>query len=390
MRTEHSAVASDTYRSNRRRLSVAATALVLTISTLAACTAPGSENADDVQRSVAVPTGKAAPAGQMAPAGPAAPTGSTGGQRDDAPEVTTPEVRDTHILYSSVPAGWATAQVFRMSADGTGSVQMTFDPSVEHNWPRPSPDGTKILYYKAAPGSTVNDVDTNNLWVMDSDGTGHRELIPDGAYGWTRQSHVEWSPDGTRLLMAAGDAATMDLFVTNPTGGAPVRVTNRGWRGAFDPSWTPDGRGALFVACPMDKQFTCFWWDNEVHRVDVATGVEQRLTYDGFADFDPYMSPDGSTIVWLRCNGLFPMGPWSIFRSSTSSTPLSPEAVVDDGHINANVDFSADGGTLLFSRAVIGGAPWQSAATVGVDGSGLSLVGGRPSSHLQTSVVYWP
>lgn len=306
------------------------------------------------------------------------------------PGAPSPAERDTHMLYSSPPSRVGTAQILRMRADGTGSVQMTDDPTAEHTWPRPSPDGRTILYYKAAPGSTVTDIETNNLWAMDSDGSNHRELIPDGTYGWTRQSHVEWSPDGTKLLMAAGGPGTLDLYVTDTTGGAPVRVTDRGGWGASDPSWTPDGRGALFISCPKDRLLGCYWWDNEVFRVDFSTGVEQRLTYDAFPDFDPYVSPDGTTIVWLRCNGLFPFGPWSIFRSAVGSVPLVPEAVLNDGHINSNVDFSADGRTLLFSRAVIGGRPYQVGATVGIDGSGLTLVGGSAASHPQSQLVYWP
>jgi len=309
------------------------------------------------------------------PPAPTAPGGST--------------VRDSHILYSGVPRGQSTHQIFRMRADGTDPVQLTSDPTSEHNWPRPSPDGSKILFYKAVPGSTVTDIDTNNLWVMDADGSNERLLLADGAHGWTRQGHVEWSPDGTRLIMSAGGSSTTDLYVTDPEGGDPTKVTDRSYHMAIDPSWAPDGRSALFIGCPRGS-YTCWWWEYEVHRIDLTTGVEERLTVDSFADFDPYMSPDGTQIVWLRCTGSFPFGPWGIFRASAGSAPMQPTAVVDDGNINSSVYFSDDGSTMLFSRHVIGVTTWQSAAVVGTDGSGLGFVGGAPAASGQGTPVYWP
>lgn len=308
---------------------------------------------------------------------------------DDGEAPVLPVVRDTHVLYSSIPVGQSRSQIFRMRANGTDAVQLTSDQSVEHDWPRPSPDGTKILFYTAAPGATVTDIDTNNLWVMDADGSNQRLVLPRGAYGWTRQGHVEWSPDGRQLVMAAGGAMTTDLYVTDADGTNPRKVTDRGPHMAIDPSWTPDGRSLLFIGCPQESP-TCWWWEYEVYRVDIATGVEQRLTNDGFADFDPYMSPDGTQVVWLRCTGLFPFGPWSIFRASTSTVPLQAVALVDDGNINSSVDFSSDGSTLIFSRHVIGLTTWQSAATVGRDGTGLGFVGGRPAATGQGTPVYWP
>lgn len=298
-------------------------------------------------------------------------------------------VRDTHVIYSSIPPGATTTEIYRMRTDGTDPVRLTSDQNVEHTWPRPSPDGTKILFYTAARGSSVNDINTNELWVMDSDGSNQRRLIPMGAYGWTRQGHVEWSPDGTRLLMSAGGQWTMDLYVTDTEGRGATKALERGSHMAIDPSWTPDGAGALFIGCPRENM-TCWWWEYEVFRVDLGTGAEQRLTYDSFPDFDPYMSPDGSQIVWLRCTGSFPFGPWGIFRAPSAQAPLVPAAVVDDGNINSNVDFSADGSTLLFSRHVIGVTTWQSAATVRIDGSRLGFLGGGAAPVGQGTPVYWP
>ncbi len=314
----------------------------------------------------------------------------------DVPAVTEPvgppdPVRDTHIVYSS-RSGSATYQIHRMRVDGTDRTALTEDPAHEHNWARPSPDGSRILFYKASPGATVNDIETNALWVMDADGGNQRELIPHGSYGWTRQAHAEWSPEGTKLVMSAG-STDLQIYMTDTDGTNPVQVTDR--RNALgqsvmaiDPSWSPDGDSILFVGCPRDVS-DCWWWDHEVFRMDLTTGSEQRLTFDRVADFDPYLSPDGETVVWLRCSGSFPFGPWGLYRMpADGSGEVDP--VLDDGQINSNADFSHDGSTLLFSRHVIGGVPWMTAARIGVDGTGLALVGGRAAATDEVGAVYWP
>jgi Tol biopolymer transport system component len=280
-----------------------------------------------------------------------------------------------------------------MRADGTQRTQLTAVGGAEHHWPRPNRDGSRILYYRADPGQGVNDIGTNSLWVMNGDGTGQRQLIPRGAYGWTRQAHVEWSPDGQRLLMSAGSDSDLQLWTTDAEGGDPRKLTDRrtvfgGPNVALDPSWAPDGRHVAFVGCPQDLLF-CFPWNYEVFRLDTVTGVETRLTDDGIADFDPYVSPDGGTVVWLRCSGSFPAGPWGLYRRPWSGTG-SASVVLDDGNVNSNANWSHDGQWLLFHRTVLGGPPHMTTARIRPDGTGLSLVGGGYASHDEGGSAYWP
>lgn len=310
------------------------------------------------------------------------------------PSTTVPEPsveRGTHIIYSAKAS--ATFQLFKMKADGTQRVRLTDDSRFEHHWPRPSPDGERVLFYRAAIGQTVNDIETNSLWSMAPDGSDKRELIPRGAYGWTRQGHAEWSPDGTKIVMAAG-AADLELWVTDADGTNPRRLLERknvvGAKAtAIDPSWAPDGRTVVFTGCPRDLIF-CFPWNYEVFSYDTATGVEKRLTNDNIPDFDPYVSPDGSKVVWLRCTGLFPVGPWGLYMGDFDGRAMSPRKVVDDGNVNSNANWSPDGSKLLFHRTVMGGPGWMTTAQVKPDGSGLHLVGGGYAASDEGGSAYWP
>lgn len=298
----------------------------------------------------------------------------------------------THVIYTS-KEGSATFQVWRMKPDGTGREKLTDDPRFEHHWPRPSPDGTRILFYRAEPGQTVNDIGTNSLWSMAADGSDQRLIIPRGANGWTRQAHAEWSPDGRRIVMAAGEGE-LELWTTDEWGRDPRLLTDRrNPLGAkvttLDPSWAPDGRHVVFTGCPRDTT-VCFWWDYEVFRLDLLTGIETRLTYDAVPDFDPYVSPDGRTLVWLRCTGSFPAGPWGLYRGDLHSPGAEPTPVVDDGHVNSNATFSPDGSTLLFPRHEFGGPPIMTLSKIRVDGSGLTPIGNRDGYADEGGGAYLP
>lgn len=299
--------------------------------------------------------------------------------------------RGTHIIYSSKAS--ATFQLSRMRVDGTQRQRLTDDSRFEHHWPRPSPDGERILFYRASLGQTVNDIETNALWSMAADGSDMVELIPRGAHGWTRQGHAEWSPDGSKILMSAG-ASDLELWLTDADGSNPRRLMERknvvGAKAtAIDPSWAPDGRTVVFTGCPRDLIW-CFPWNYEVFSYDTATGVEKRLTNDSIPDFDPYVSPDGSKVVWLRCTGFFPVGPWGLYVDDLDGQVMTPRKVVDDGNVNSNANWSPDGSRLLFHRTVMGGPGWMTTAQIGADGSGLHLVGGTYALSDEGGSAYWP
>jgi Tol biopolymer transport system component len=291
----------------------------------------------------------------------------------DAEPTTTTEVPPktpaphTRILYSS-NRDTATYQIFSTNIDGSGLRRITTDDRYSYSWPRPNPAGTKILYYRADAGKTVNEIDTNALWEYDVATDTERELIPRGGYGWVAQGHVEWSPDGTTLVMVGG-STELGLWITDAEGQNPRRLTNRrsstgGALATIDPSWGPDGSTIMFTGCPRDRIF-CFPWDYEVFRLDLRTGQELRLTFDSTADFDPYLTPDGSRYVWLKCSGGFPFGPWALYQAE-ASFPV-PTPLIDDGQTNANAMMSNDSTGIVFSRNTSAMVPGQRLFTMSFD-----------------------
>lgn len=276
-------------------------------------------------------------------------------------------------------------EIYSMNADGSGQTRLTTDDAYDSWWAKPSPDGAQILFVRTPAGTHDTDYSKVSTWVMDADGSNLHELIaapgtatlPDGsastAAGWGFEGHPEWSPDGTKLVMFGGSRTNPQIFVTDADGTNAVRVTSDGSGGNrpgtnIDPSWSPDGTKILFVGCPSA---ICIAPLYEVYRVNANGTGETRLTNGLSQDNDPYYSPDGSTIAWLRNRSNLTVTAWGIYAMNANGT--NQHAVIDDGNINSKPGWFHDGSEIYFHRSAIVGVPfdiWR----IAPDGTGLTQV----------------
>ena len=238
-------------------------------------------------------------------------------------------------------------EIFLMKPDGTRQLQLTRDPVYDSFWPKPAPDGKTILFVRAPAGIHDTDYSKVTTWIMSSDGSGVRQILPLGVYGWSIQGHPEWKPDGTKIATIGGASYNSQIYILNPDGSNPVRVTNNGSGGArggtnIDPSWHPDGKSLLFIGCPISF---CVASSHEVFRINIDGSGETRLIHDQVADYDPYYSPWARQIAWLRnITG----ARWGIYRMRPDGSGQQP--VIDDGGINSKPAWSHDGSEILFHR----------------------------------------
>ena len=184
-------------------------------------------------------------------------------------------------------------------------TQLTNDSAFDTWWPRLSPDGTRLLFYRTTIadrpmiGGWDNNYDHAALWGMDFSSGTPEELIAKDANGWNTQGVVEWSPDGQSLVMAAQsipDGNRWHLFVTEPDGANPIRITTRTSL-YLDPSWSPDGTQLTCCAFP-DGYTGVDLASLEIYKLDAGGFNEVRLTNDGLRDHDPYWAPDGTRIAF--------------------------------------------------------------------------------------------
>ncbi len=252
---------------------------------------------------------------------------------------------DDRLFFDSNRTG--NFEVFVMKPDGTGTAQLTHDRTYDSFWPKPSPDRRSILFVRTPAGTHDKDYSKVTTWIMDSSGGGLKQILPPGAHGWSIQGHPEWKPDGTKIATIGGASHNSQIFIVDPDGTHPVRVTSNGAgkpRGGMnlDPSWHPGGQSLLFIGCPS---FFCFASSYEVYGINANGSGETRLTNDDFADYDPYYSPSGNEIAWLRS---IARTRWAIYRMRSGGAGQQP--VIDDGGINSKPAWRNDGSAIYFHR----------------------------------------
>lgn len=123
-----------------------------------------------------------------------------------------------------------------MNVDGSKARQLT-EGGVQPTW---SPDGTWIAYSDGVDqGDEVNDdavLDTD-IFVVRPDGTGKRSVSNvQGA----KEFAPTWSPDGRRIAFASDESGTDQVYVMEADGSGRRQLTRAGAN--TDPAWSADGR----------------------------------------------------------------------------------------------------------------------------------------------------
>jgi Tol biopolymer transport system component len=158
-----------------------------------------------------------------------------------------------------------TRDIYVINADGSGQVQLTVDSG--NAWqPDWSPDGNSIVFVRDA-----GDIFSGDIYVMSVDGTNVTALTQtaDG------ESQPRWSPDGTQIAFVRGDGKEFSLYVMAADGSdARLLATGLVESHSVEPdlfqdySWSPDGTSIAFAA------------GEALSVVDVDTGAVTNIRED--------------------------------------------------------------------------------------------------------------
>ncbi|MEM7400653.1 MAG: hypothetical protein AAF304_01750 [Pseudomonadota bacterium] len=251
------------------------------------------------------------------------------------------------LIYSSNRSG--NLEIWISDLDGENPVQLTTDDRYESNWPRVSPDRNKVLFYRAPKGAKENAYDEFSLWLLDLSDQSVRELIPKGQYGWSTQGVADWSPDGSKIIMAASQTkGRWHIYVTDANGKNPKQISKRESL-YLDPSWSPDGSKIVFTAFPESYTGT------KLNRLEIfiadANGEnEERLTFNKLRDHDPYWSPNGKWVAYeTEIQPLYwLLGKWALRITEVNNAKT--RELLNDGHVNTLPRWSPDSSQLYFHR----------------------------------------
>ena len=217
------------------------------------------------------------------------------------------------FLYCDEADRDAPCEIFSINPDGSDRMQLTFLPIDLYTRgdtdPESSPDGSKIAFsratytYRDVGGGVTERIYTQDIYVMNADGSGLREIADDPALDYG----PAWSPDGSKIAFVSNRDASVDatyansydIYVTNADGtGEPIRITNQPGNES-DLNWSPDGSKLLYVSTADTPAFPNPGGDTEIYAMNPdGTGVVSRLTDNTAYDSTPDWSPDGKEIVF--------------------------------------------------------------------------------------------
>jgi Tol biopolymer transport system component len=244
-----------------------------------------------------------------------------------------------------------TANIWVMNADGSGAtpltkLQLTFGAdSFEPSW---SPDGSKIVFRsRRALDGTDNAIVPNNIWVIKADGTGATPLTNLTAVGADSFRPV-WSPDGSKIVFesrraldptsnASNSNDTDNIWVMNADGSAATPLTNITAANADSarPAWSPDGSKIVFESQRAldlsDNANTNLTFNIWVVNADGSGATALTMgTALGSSSSDAVWSPGGNKIFLVSLKaldgsnaGILAFNIWVVNADGTGATPLT-------------------------------------------------------------------
>ena len=236
--------------------------------------------------------------------------GEPGAGDDDVDSV--PPLKETQLLFSSTRGtgfeahpelfslDLETGDVVELSAllalaplaDGSLPETVTVQLS-DGRQPARSPDGSRVAF------ASYRDRN-NEIYVMRADGSRPENLTLHEAW----DGDPCWSPDGRRIAFTSdrhGEREVgppgsghynSDIFILNADGTGVQQLTFDSVE-AYDPAWSPDG---LSIAFTSDRDVPN--GPAAIYVVDLASGVDRRLSGSDHYAWDPSWSPDGAWIAF--------------------------------------------------------------------------------------------
>lgn len=218
-------------------------------------------------------------------------------------------------------------EIFSVRVDGQQVQRLTVMPGYDAE-ATVSPDGRTIVF------TSVRDGDLD-LYAMDLDGAHVRRLTkevgydggaffsPDSQRIVYRASHpsdqAELEKYQALLAQRLVEPGRLDIFVMNADGTGQRQVTANG-ASNFAPSFHPDGKRIIFASDQHERQpdRPSEQPADRPHSFhlyligDDGTGLEQVTFAGGFNSF-PMFSPDGKQVVWVSDRNATSRGEFNVF-----------------------------------------------------------------------------
>lgn len=187
---------------------------------------------------------------------------------------------DIVFVHTDSPGIWG--DLYVMNWDGSGWRQLT--DSGADAYPRWSPAKDKIAFNRrmgGAPGHW-------DLYLINPDGTGTESLVT----GATNDITPAWSPDGNQLAYQSDRDGDVSIYIYDLTRGTERRLDTPAGVTPSHPSWSPDGEEIAFEGVGVDAV-------NGIYAAEVGGGGWRFIVADGREpDWFGKHKPNGGLITY--------------------------------------------------------------------------------------------
>jgi Tol biopolymer transport system component len=184
----------------------------------------------------------------------------------------------TEIAFVSDQDG--NQEIYVMDADGTNTRRLTFN-AVSDFSPAWSPDGSKIAFSSFRNGDA-------EIWVMNADGSTVEKNLTNSPDRPDLQP--SWSPDGSKIAFDTNQFGG-DVWVMNADGTGQRNLTPTNFAGEYEPAWSPSGRKIAYARKTRDAQPAEIY----VMRASDGLGRTNRsktpTSGEGGPNWGPYLAP---------------------------------------------------------------------------------------------------
>lgn len=202
------------------------------------------------------------------------------------PDVENPNAyhREGSTYKWNMPGGM---DIFEADLDGSNRRRLTtelgYDAECAYD-----PTGQWIVFTSDRDGDP-------DLYKMRADGSDVRQLTNSPGY----DGGPFFSPDGKRILFRSdrNQDEHLQLFVMDADGTGERQITRHGRTVRWAPFWLPDGHWIVYTTSIHGH------YNYEVYLLNVDTGRYRRITYSPRFDGLPVISPDGKMMMWTSQRG---------------------------------------------------------------------------------------